>query len=355
MFKDRVNTNFRITLISKDGREGRRAVYRAEDGKGTLFRFRVQRDARRKNFNCAWKEGMLTLLTPSSFSDQFLPMLMERYFYELSELEQKIRCEEEKTAKSKHKEPELAANPQNNPRNFKTILLNGKELSIIWERTKGSRVTFTMPTSDSLLIKLPRYASKEGTMRWLYENLDRLDRLQKAKESNEAVKNQFLERILNERRIVLLDVDRSIEITSKRRSEGVEDDVVRIYLPEESRTQEDVLAALRRCIKKWAHPLLEEEVEAKVSLMQPTRYPYSRFFLGTAKQRWGSCNSRGHIRIHWNAVFLPSEVRDYLIIHEVSHLKEMNHSERFWACVEAYCPNYRRIEKVLKSYKIGML
>jgi predicted metal-dependent hydrolase len=57
--------------------------------------------------------------------------------------------------------------------------------------------------------------------------------------------------------------------------------------------------------------------------------------------RWGSCTSRGKVNLHWASVLLPPSIVDYLIVHELAHLREPNHSPRFWAAVERAMPDYR--------------
>jgi hypothetical protein len=66
------------------------------------------------------------------------------------------------------------------------------------------------------------------------------------------------------------------------------------------------------------------------------------------RSRWGSCSAGGTISLNWRLVQAPELVRDYLIYHELMHLREMNHSARFWARVEAVCPAWRAAERWLK-------
>jgi hypothetical protein len=63
--------------------------------------------------------------------------------------------------------------------------------------------------------------------------------------------------------------------------------------------------------------------------------------LSSARTRWGSCSHRGGISLNWRLVFMPLPVVDYVVAHELAHLREMNHSPRFWAVVEQLCPEWR--------------
>jgi hypothetical protein len=67
------------------------------------------------------------------------------------------------------------------------------------------------------------------------------------------------------------------------------------------------------------------------------------------RSRWGSCSCHGTISLNWRLIQLPDPVRDYIIIHELMHLRELNHSPRFWQEVARACPDYRAAEEWLKQ------
>ena len=68
------------------------------------------------------------------------------------------------------------------------------------------------------------------------------------------------------------------------------------------------------------------------------------------KSRWGSCNSKGELRLNWKLIMAPPAVFDYVVVHELCHLKEMNHSAGFWSLVKSLCPEYKECRKWLKEY-----
>lgn len=68
------------------------------------------------------------------------------------------------------------------------------------------------------------------------------------------------------------------------------------------------------------------------------------------KAKWGSCSSRGELSFNWRLLLAPPEISDYVVVHELCHLWEMNHSPRFWQHVEVYCPSFREQRRWLKEW-----
>lgn len=76
---------------------------------------------------------------------------------------------------------------------------------------------------------------------------------------------------------------------------------------------------------------------------------YGRITIRNQRTRWGSCSSKGNLNFNCLLMLVPDRVRDYVIVHELCHLKEMNHSKRFWTEVEKVMPNYKVYRKWLKD------
>jgi predicted metal-dependent hydrolase len=106
-----------------------------------------------------------------------------------------------------------------------------------------------------------------------------------------------------------------------------------------------VLAHLRRLAERELPPRTRE-------LAQVHHIPINRVTVRAQKTRWGSCSARGTISLNWRLIQAPASVSDYLIIHELMHRREMNHSSRYWKLVEEAFPNYRHAEQWLKRFRL---
>lgn len=74
-----------------------------------------------------------------------------------------------------------------------------------------------------------------------------------------------------------------------------------------------------------------------------------KIFVRNQKSRWGSCSSDGNLSFNYKIVYLPEKVADYLVVHELCHLGQMNHSKKFWKLVAAAVPDYQVVRKKLKQ------
>lgn len=125
----------------------------------------------------------------------------------------------------------------------------------------------------------------------------------------------------------------------------LEDDTLVVTVPD----TEDA-AVIRRKLEQWYR------AEARRHFVQRLEHyaghmglALRNVTLSGARTRWGSCNSRGDIRLSWRLIQAPISQIDYVVVHELAHLRELNHSPRFWAIVEETLPHYAAAQRALKA------
>ena len=96
---------------------------------------------------------------------------------------------------------------------------------------------------------------------------------------------------------------------------------------------------LEKAMRQEALAHFSQRVAHFAGLMNLAQPPLA---LSSARTRWGSCSRKSGIRLNWRLIHFPPDIVDYVVVHELAHLREMNHSERFWAIVEMFCPEHRR-------------
>lgn len=83
-------------------------------------------------------------------------------------------------------------------------------------------------------------------------------------------------------------------------------------------------------------------------------FEFNRISIRNQKTRWGSCSKKGNLNFNYKILFLPPHILDYIIAHELCHLKEFNHSRKFWNFVAEIVPNYLEIKKELRKNSISL-
>ncbi len=112
-------------------------------------------------------------------------------------------------------------------------------------------------------------------------------------------------------------------------------------------SSEHIKAHLQKYLQEEARPRLGTRLQAHAARMDLRPQGFN---LSSARSRWGSCTATGHIRLNWRLIHLAPELADYVMVHELAHLREMNHSPRFWAIVANYFPDHRHARKALREH-----
>jgi predicted metal-dependent hydrolase len=111
-------------------------------------------------------------------------------------------------------------------------------------------------------------------------------------------------------------------------------------------------ADVRRGVERHLWNLARRELTVRTTqLATQHSLTISRITIRNQRSRWGSCSRRGTVSLNWRLIQAPAYVRDYIMLHELMHLREHNHSSRFWRQVEMVCPDYEVAEKWLKQHR----
>jgi predicted metal-dependent hydrolase len=110
------------------------------------------------------------------------------------------------------------------------------------------------------------------------------------------------------------------------------------------------LQGARLALVAWYRRRAREVLTDRLDALAPRiGVSFGRVRIGDPKTRWASCSRNGNLNFSWRLLMFPPEVRDYVVIHELCHLKEMNHSRAFWSLVAEFCPDYNVHRKWLKE------
>ena len=206
-------------------------------------------------------------------------------------------------------------------------------------RTVGLKITAT-----GLVIHAPKRIAQSYLESLILQKSDWIRKKLEALTLNQIPALQWED----QEQLLLLGNTISLSIKQDARSRAViyEPGALLLALP----NPDDTTAISRKVIQWYKKQALVdfarrlEILSAKLGVVTP------QLFLSNAKSRWGSCNSKKEIRLNWRLLQAPPHIINYVICHELAHLKEMNHSAKFWAVVASIYPDYKTAEKELKAW-----
>ena len=225
----------------------------------------------------------------------------------------------------------------------KTIVLDRQEVIYTVRRSpRAQRVSLKVGFDSGLVVVVPidfnlRHldAILDAKQQWILRTLKKVSPGSKSKQlkSGDSV----------------LYLGRSHVLTVQKRVSGfvgVETRGSRIVVT--AREDGHVRELLVGWMRKHAKDLITDRVQ---TLSKDLGLSYNQIFIKDQKTRWGSCSHKKNLNFSWRLIMTPPRVMDYVIIHELVHLVEMNHSKVFWSTVESWCGDYRKHRRWLKQHE----
>lgn len=207
-------------------------------------------------------------------------------------------------------------------------------------RSKRKTIALVIERDGSLIVRAPLRIPEKTIRELVQQKTDWITRGQEQMRQNQPRQRQF-----NEGEILpLMGQQHPIKIVQRQRTSlTFEGGVFRLSEKAQPRASE----AFSQWYKQMAAILLPARLEAlaKKHNLRPKKVRIS-----SARTRWGSCSTSGTISLTWRLVMAPPEVIDYVILHELAHLKHPNHSKDFWNTVAALMPDYKKHLNWLKKH-----
>ncbi|HEY5585926.1 MAG TPA: SprT family zinc-dependent metalloprotease [Ruminiclostridium sp.] len=241
----------------------------------------------------------------------------------------------------------MKKNKQNTPK-VCTILLADRELQYTLKRSSRRTVGIAIEKNGLVKVACPNYTSESyinqlllNKMQWILEKLANIEAKEsKTKKAKVFEDGEYFSYLGKEYKLKLVG---SIDL--KRPTVWLEDENFVITLPINFEKEK-----IRNSLKLWYVERFKLLIEERINNYSKIIGVYpQRITIREQKTRWGSCSAKGNLNFNWKLIMASLEVLDYVVIHELCHMKEMNHSKEFWKLVEYIFPQYKKCRAWLKE------
>ena len=213
-----------------------------------------------------------------------------------------------------------------------------------YEIVRSDRKTLSIEVHhQKVKVRAPKNAPDDWIESFVYQKAKWIAR----KLVEQAEKNESRIKLQTGEEVSFMGRQRVLEVTQGANKIQLSDNELVIRTKE--LTHESMAKQLDRWLLNQAKELLPQKVQSWAEVMGLQKKLTGVRFRKT-KTQWGHCTRQGIVQLNQLILLTPMFVIDYLIIHELSHLKHLNHSKRFWTLVEKYCPNYQQAEVWLKQH-----
>jgi hypothetical protein len=214
----------------------------------------------------------------------------------------------------------------------------------IRESKRARRMSLKVDYDNGLQVIIPAGMKVKNLDRLLYERREWiLKYLQRMEEiDSHVIKRDFI----SGEWLPFLGDDYELEVIAPRNSQRTtvtqRDNVIRVRLTADP---DHKLSArgpeVRRALEKWYRRQAKNYILARTeALADELGFEFNRIAIKGQRTRWGSCSEQGNLNFNWRLMMAPPDAIDYVIIHELCHLEELNHSPAYWSLLAQFCPDY---------------
>ncbi|MCK5129834.1 MAG: M48 family metallopeptidase [Clostridiales bacterium] len=211
-------------------------------------------------------------------------------------------------------------------------------------RSNRKTISLQIDESAKLIVRAPYHISKNIINKFIDEKSAWIDKKQNLmKQHNEHNNIEYEDGKI----FLFLGKKYQLRINDTIKSIMIYEDNIEFPFKYIENAKKQMVIWYKRKAKEIIIPRAEEHVKN-------LNLNHNKIGINSAQKRWGSCNANGNINFSYRLIMAPIDVIDYVIIHELMHLKELNHSSQFWKLVESILPDYKIRRKWLKNNDFKM-
>lgn len=216
----------------------------------------------------------------------------------------------------------------------------------IKRNAKAKRVSLRMLANGEIVVTLPRRAAMSNSLRIIEESRDQIRKWRAKHQQNRQIFRHG-DTVGKSHTIKISYLPESSPVASVR----IRQSEICLYLPinqplESLETQKLLVPAVKKALTKDAKAHLPQRLS---QLASQHGFSYEKIRFGTPQGRWGSCSSTCTISLNVSLIMLEDTLIDYVLVHELCHTRQMNHSTAFWSLVEKCLPDYKTHRTELKK------
>ncbi len=236
---------------------------------------------------------------------------------------------------------------------YKHIQIGGIGTIRFVKSERAKHINITVKSNQNVKVSVPigvSFAEAERVVNdklsWIRKHQERMKEVEK----EPLVFNESSEFRTKQHQLIISKTN-SDEITAK-----ISGGKINVFYPKHlDVAHKSVQYFIRRVIEEALRMEAKQHIPARVKeLAIKYGFTYNKVFIKNVKSRWGSCSKKGNLNFSLHLMCLPDELIDYLILHELAHTVEHNHSKKYWAVLDNIYGNSKAVDKKLKQYRIGI-
>jgi len=228
--------------------------------------------------------------------------------------------------------------------------IKDNEIAYTVTKTKRKTIGITINMYGEVKVAAPLHISEKQIGEIIRKKADWI--IRKVNEVKKMNSNIVYKKYVSGEKILYLGKEYALEIAemgTRKDEVYIQDDTISVYI-KHGLTEESKKQAIKEELIKWYRQRFAEIIKERIEkFSQQLKVIPCKVVIKDQKTRWGSCSKKGNINLNWRLVMAPIDIIDYVVVHELCHLKVMNHSKDFWNLVESILPSCREKREWLKA------